>query len=74
MVPNAKKTKQLLIATRQKLQQVNQLTLDLYWNGNRVEEAKDEKLLGVRIANQSPCLTQPYRILNWETKLKNLFA
>ena len=33
MVPNAKKTKQLLIATRQKLQNVNQLTLDLYVNG-----------------------------------------
>ena len=32
MVPNAKKTKQLLIATRQKLQNVNQLTLDLYVN------------------------------------------
>ena len=33
MVPNAKKTKQLLIASRQKLQNVNQLTLDLYVNG-----------------------------------------
>ena len=46
---NAKKTKQRLIATRQKLQHVNQLTLDLYLNGNRVKEAEDEKLLGVRI-------------------------
>ena len=33
MVPSAKKTKQLLIATRKKLQNVNQLTLDLYVNG-----------------------------------------
>ena len=51
---NAKKTKQLLIATRQKLQHVNQLTLDLYLNGNRVEEVEDEELLGVRIDH---CLT-----------------
>ena len=51
---NAKKTKQLLIATRQKLQHVNQLTLDLYLSGNRVGEAEDEKLLGVRIDH---CLT-----------------
>ena len=39
MVPNAKKTKHLLIATRQKLQHVNYPTLDLYLNGNRVGEA-----------------------------------
>ena len=51
MVPNTKKTKQLLIATRQKLQHVNQPTLGLSLNGNRVEEAEDEKLLGVRIDN-----------------------
>ena len=50
----SQKTKQLLIATRQKLQHVNQLTLDLYLNGNRVKEAEDEKLLGVRIDH---CLT-----------------
>ena len=31
MVPNTKKTKQLLIATRQKLQNVNQVTLDFTW-------------------------------------------
>ena len=36
MVPNAKKTKPLLIATRQKLQHVNQPTLDLFLNGNRL--------------------------------------
>ena len=51
IVPNAKTTNQLLIATRQKLQHVNQPTLDLYLNGNDVGEAKDEKLLGVRIDN-----------------------
>ena len=55
MVPNAKKTKQLPIATRQKLQHVNQSKqcqqMDLYLNVNRVEEAEDEKLLGVRIDN-----------------------
>ena len=51
MVPNTKKTKQLLIATRQKLQHMNQPTLSLYLNGNRVEEAEDEKLLGVRMDN-----------------------
>ena len=55
MVPNAKKTKQLPIATRQKLQHVNQSKqcqqMDLYLNVNRVEEAEDEKLLGIRIDN-----------------------
>ena len=50
MVSNAKKTKHL-ITTRQKLQHVIHPTLDLYLNGNRVEEAEDEKLLGVRIDN-----------------------
>ena len=49
VVPNAKRTKQLLIATQQKLKHVNQPTFDLYLNGNRVAEAEDEKLLGVRI-------------------------
>ena len=44
MVPNAKKTKQLLIATRQKLQHVNKPTLDLYLNANRVEEAENDHL------------------------------
>ena len=53
MVPNAKKTKHLLIATRQKLQHVNQPTLDLYLNGNRVEEA-------VRIDNHA--LLKPYSL------------
>ena len=54
IVPNAKKTNQLLVATRQKLQHVNQPTLDLYLNGNGVEEAKDEKLPGVRVDNHVP--------------------
>jgi len=47
------KTKQLLIATRQKLQLVNQPTLGLYLNDNLVEEAEDEKRLSVRIDNHA---------------------
>ena len=42
MVSNVKKAKTLLIATRQKLQHVNQPTLDLNLNGNRLEEAENE--------------------------------
>ena len=49
MVPNTKKTKHLLIATRQKLEHANNPTLNLHLNGNCIEEAKDEKLLGVKI-------------------------
>ena len=44
-VNGPKKTKHLLIATGQKLQRVKQPALDLYLNGNRVEEAKEETLL-----------------------------
>ena len=72
MVPNAKKTKPLLIATRQKLQHVNQPTLDLFLTGNRLEEPR-MKIPG-RQDGQSPYLAQPYRILNWETELKKLFT
>ena len=46
---NAKKTEQLLIVTQQILQHVNQPTLDLYLNGNRVEEAVT--LPGTAISN-----------------------
>jgi len=49
MLPNTKKTKHLLIATQRKLEHANNPTLDLHLNGNRIEEAKDEKLLGVKI-------------------------
>lgn len=49
MVPNTKKTKNLFMATRQKLEHANNPTLDLYLSGSRIEEAKDEKLLGVKI-------------------------
>ena len=72
MVPNAKKTKPLLIATRQKLQHVNQPTLDLFLTDNRLEEPR-MKIPG-RQDGQSPYLAQPYRILNWETELKKLFT
>jgi len=51
---NTQRCQNLLIATRQKLQHVNQPTLDLYLNGNRVEEAEeaeDEKLLGFKKDN-----------------------
>ena len=72
MVPNAKKTKPLLIATRRKLQHVNQPTLDLFLTDNRLEEPR-MKIPG-RQDGQSPYLAQPYRIRNWETELKKLFT
>ena len=49
MAPNTKKTKHLLIATRRKLEHVNNPTLNLHLNGNRIEAAKDEELLGLKI-------------------------
>jgi len=49
MAPNTKKTKHLLIATRRKLEHANNPTLNLHLNGNRIEEAKDEELLGFKI-------------------------
>ena len=53
MVPNTKKTKHLLIATQRKLEHANNPTLNLHLNGNRIEEAKDEKLLGIKIKHIS---------------------
>ena len=49
MVPNTKKTKYLIIGTVQKLLQSGNLSLDLSLCGTPIEEAKDEKLLGVKI-------------------------
>ena len=46
---NAKKTEQLLIVTREIPQLVNQPILDLYFTGNRVEEAVT--LPGTAISN-----------------------
>jgi len=49
MVPNTKKTKHLIIGTVQKLLHSGNPSLDLYLCGTPIEEAKDEKLLGVKI-------------------------
>ena len=49
MVPNTKKTKHLIIGTVQKLLHSGNPSLDLSLCGTPIEEAKDEKLLGVKI-------------------------
>jgi len=49
MVPNTKKTKHSIIGTAQKLVHSGNLPLDLSLCGTLIEEAKDEKLLGVKI-------------------------
>lgn len=67
MVPNTNKTKHLLIATRQKLQHAN----NPYLSGNRVEEAKNEKLLGVKI-DKHLSWHDHIDYSNWEAKLQNL--
>ena len=49
MVPNTKKTKHLLIGTVQKLRHTDKKDLDLFLNNTKLDEATDEKLLGVKI-------------------------
>ena len=49
MVPNAKKTKLLLIGTHQKLHHINMPSLELYMGKNLIAQAIDEKLLGVML-------------------------
>lgn len=49
MVPNAKKTKQLLIATKQKLSHCTNPLLNLLLWGTEIEEAVNEMLLGMKI-------------------------
>ena len=48
MVPKTKKTKHLIIGTVQKLLHSGDPSLDLSLCGTPIEEAKDEKLLGVK--------------------------
>ena len=49
MMPNTTKTKQLLIGTAQKLSHADKDSLDLLLNNTRLDEATDEKILGVKI-------------------------
>ena len=59
MVPNTKKTKYLIIGTVQKLFHSGNPSLDLSLCGTPIEEAKDEKLLGVNIDKH----------LNWDNHI-----
>ena len=56
MVPNTKKTKYLIIGTVEKLLHSGNPSLDLSLCGTPIEEAKDEKLLGVKIDKHFKCL------------------
>ena len=49
MVPNAKKTKQLFLGTKQKLSYCTNPSLNLSLRGTEIEEAVNEKLFGVKI-------------------------
>ena len=49
MIPNTTKTKQLLIGTTHKLCHTDKDKLDLYLNKTKLDEIKDEKLLGVKL-------------------------
>ena len=49
MVPNAKKIKQLLLGTKQKLSYCTNPSLNLSLQGTEIKEAVNEKLLGVKI-------------------------
>ena len=53
MVPNTKRTKYLIIGTVQKLLHSGNPSLDLSLCDTQIEEAKDEKLLGVKIDKHS---------------------
>jgi len=49
MVPNTTKAKQLLVGTVQKLCHADKDSLDLLLNNTRLDEATNEKILGVKI-------------------------
>ena len=49
MVPNARKTKQLLLGTKKKLSYSTNPSLNLSLRGTEIEEALNEKLLDVKI-------------------------
>ena len=49
MKPNIKKTKHLLIGTHQKLRHASISSLKLNLNGTAVEQAVNEKILGVKL-------------------------
>ena len=49
MVPNTKKTKQLLLGTKQKLSYCTNPSLNLSLRGTEIKEAVNKKLLGVKI-------------------------
>ena len=55
MVLNTKNTKHLIIGTVQKLLHPGHPSLDLSLCGTLIEEAKDEKLLGVKIDKHFNC-------------------
>ena len=59
MVPNTKKTKHLIIGTVQKLLYSGNPSFDLSLCGTPIEDAKDEKLLGVKIDKH----------LNWDNDI-----
>ena len=59
MLPNTKKTKYLIIGTVQKLLHSGNPSLNLSLCGTPIEEAKDEKLLGVMIDGH----------LNWDVHI-----
>jgi len=59
MVPNTKKTKLLLIGTKQKLSHCTNPLLSLSLRGTEIEEAVNEKLLGVKID----------KLLNWNNHI-----
>ena len=46
-MPNANKTKQLLIVTKQKISHCANLVLNLFLRGTEITDAVNEKLLGV---------------------------
>ena len=53
MIPNTKKTKKLLISKRQNLKDMDMPSLNLILNGNLLQKADKEKLLGVRSVSTS---------------------
>ena len=69
MVPNVKKTKSMLITTRQKREHMhdNDKTLNVYLNGEKLECVEKDKLLGVTVSHDLSWNNHIYRV----TKILN---
>ena len=66
MAAHPKKTKCMLIGTRQKLSRFEECALSLYLDGRQLEQTQEERLLGLDI---DPSLSWSSHVANFRKKL-----